>query len=51
VLPLDGRTEHRSHNLLRLVGFDSIREALQALMHDIQGLMGMLWRQPALNIS
>jgi hypothetical protein len=29
-------------NLLRLAGFQSIREGLQAVMHDIKALL--LWR-------
>jgi hypothetical protein len=33
-------------NLLRLAGFDSIREGLQAVMHDITALLAMLRRQP-----
>ena len=36
-------------NLLRIAGFNSIREGLQAVMHDIQGLLAMVRRQPALN--
>jgi hypothetical protein len=38
-------------NLLRLTGFDSVREGLQALMHDIQGLLAVVRRQPTLNPS
>ncbi len=33
-------------NLLRLTGFDSIREGLQAVMHDITALLEMAQRQP-----
>jgi hypothetical protein len=33
-------------NLLRLTGFDSIREGLQAVMHDITALVAMATRQP-----
>jgi hypothetical protein len=33
-------------NLLRLAGFGSIREGLQALMHDIAALLAMTRRQP-----
>ncbi|WP_296369067.1 ISAs1 family transposase [Vulcanococcus sp. Clear-D1] len=33
-------------NLLRLAGFDSIREGLQAVMHDIKALLAMAMRQP-----
>ena len=33
-------------NLLRLAGFDSIREGLQAVMHDIKALLAMATRQP-----
>jgi hypothetical protein len=33
-------------NLLRLAGFDSIREGLQAVMHDITALLAMATRQP-----
>jgi predicted transposase YbfD/YdcC len=33
-------------NLLRLAGFDSIREGLQAVMHDITALLAMAMRQP-----
>ena len=33
-------------NLLRLTGFDSIREGLQAVMHDITALLAMATRQP-----
>jgi hypothetical protein len=36
-------------NLLRLAGFDSIQEGLQAVMHDIQGLLAMVRRQPEPN--
>ena len=36
-------------NLLRLAGFDSIREGLQAVMHDIKALLAMARRQPELN--
>ena len=36
-------------NLLRIAGFNSIREGLQAVMHDIQGLLAMVRRQPAPN--
>ncbi len=33
-------------NLLRLIsGFDSIREGLQAVMHDIRALLAMTTRQ------
>jgi hypothetical protein len=38
-------------NLLRIAGFDSIREGLQVVMHDIQGLLAMVRQQPALNPS
>lgn len=33
-------------NLLRLAGFDSIRESLHAVMHDIGALLAMAMRQP-----
>ena len=33
-------------NLLRLAGFDSIREGLHAVMHDITALLAMAMRQP-----
>ena len=33
-------------NLLRLAGFDSIREGLQAVMHDIKALLARAQRQP-----
>jgi len=33
-------------NLLRLTGFDSIREGLYAVMHDIKALLAMATRQP-----
>jgi hypothetical protein len=33
-------------NLLRLAGFDSIREGLQAVMHDITAVLAMAQRQP-----
>jgi hypothetical protein len=33
-------------NLLRLVGFRSIRAGLQAVMHDIKALLTMVRRQP-----
>jgi hypothetical protein len=33
-------------NLLRLAGFSSIREGLQAVMHDITALLAMATRQP-----
>ena len=33
-------------NLLRLAGFDSIREGLQAVMHDIAALLAMARRKP-----
>ncbi len=33
-------------SLLRLAGFDSIREGLQAVMHDIKALLAMATRQP-----
>ena len=36
-------------NLLRLAGFDSIREGLQAVMHDITALLAMATRQPEPN--
>ena len=36
-------------NLLRLAGFDSIREGLQAVMHDITALLAMARRQPETN--
>jgi predicted transposase YbfD/YdcC len=36
-------------NLLRIAGFNSIREGLQAVMHDIQELLAMVRRQPAPN--
>ena len=36
-------------NLLRLAGFSSIREGLQAVMHDITALLAMARRQPELN--
>jgi len=35
-------------NLLRLAGFSSIREGLQAVMHDIKALLAMARRQPEL---
>ena len=34
-------------NLLRLAGFDSIREGLHAVMHDIRALLAMAMRQPS----
>ena len=33
-------------NLLRLAGFDSIRDGLHAVMHDITALLAMAMRQP-----
>jgi hypothetical protein len=36
-------------NLLRLAGYDSIREGLQAVMHEITTLLAMAKRQPELN--
>ena len=33
-------------NLLRLAGFGSIREGLQAVMHDITALLALARRQP-----
>ena len=36
-------------NLLRLAGFRSIRTGLQAVMHDITGLLAMVRRQPQPN--
>jgi hypothetical protein len=36
-------------NLLRIAGFNSIRESLQAVRHDIKGVLAMVRRQPALN--
>ena len=33
-------------NLLRLAGYASIREGLQAVMHDIKALLAMAMRQP-----
>ena len=33
-------------NLLRLAGFASIREGLQAVMHDIRALLALARRQP-----
>lgn len=33
-------------NVLRLAGFDSIQEGLQAVMHGIEALLAMAWRQP-----
>jgi hypothetical protein len=36
-------------NLLRLAGFNSIREGLHAVMHDITALLAMATRQPQLN--
>ena len=33
-------------NLLRLAGFGSIREGLQAVMHDITALLAMARQQP-----
>jgi hypothetical protein len=36
-------------NLLRLAGFGSIREGLQAVMHDNTGLVTMARRQPEAN--
>ena len=36
-------------NLLRLTGFGSIREGLQAVMHDITALLAMARRQPETN--
>jgi predicted transposase YbfD/YdcC len=33
-------------NLLRLAGFDSIREGLHAVMHDVSALLAMAMRQP-----
>jgi hypothetical protein len=38
-------------NLLRIAGFNSIREGLQAVMHDIKELLLMVKRQPELNPS
>jgi hypothetical protein len=35
-------------NLLRLTGFGSIREGLQAVMHDMTALLAMTRRQPEL---
>jgi predicted transposase YbfD/YdcC len=34
-------------NLLRLAGFQSIREGIQAVMHDIKSLLSMALRQPS----
>jgi len=36
-------------NLLRFAGFGSIREGLQAVMHDIKALLAMARRQPETN--
>jgi hypothetical protein len=36
-------------NLLRLAGFSSIREGLQAVMHDSTALLAIARRQPELN--
>jgi hypothetical protein len=36
-------------NLLRLTGFGSIREGLQAVMHDITALLAMAQRHPETN--
>ena len=36
-------------NLLRLAGFSSIREGLQAVMHDISALLAMARQQPEPN--
>ena len=36
-------------NLLRLAGFGSIREGLQAVMHDITALLAMARRQPEID--
>ncbi|MFM7453086.1 MAG: transposase, partial [Cyanobium sp.] len=36
-------------NLLRLTGFQSIREGMQAVMHDIKALLAMAMRQPKPN--
>jgi len=36
-------------NLLRLAGFQSIRAGMQAVMHDITGLLAMVRRQPQPN--
>jgi hypothetical protein len=36
-------------NLLRLTGFDSIREGMQAVMHDITALLAMARREPEPN--
>jgi hypothetical protein len=33
-------------HLLRLAGFDSILEGLQAVMHDIKALLAMVRQQP-----
>jgi hypothetical protein len=33
-------------NLLRLAGYQSIRAGMQAVMHDITALLGMVKRQP-----
>jgi hypothetical protein len=33
-------------NLLRLAGFNSIREGLHAVMHDVTALLAMAMRQP-----
>ena len=33
-------------NLLRLAGFNSIRDGLHAVMHDIKALLAMAMRQP-----
>jgi hypothetical protein len=33
-------------NLLRLTGFESIREGMQAVMHDITVLLAIARRQP-----
>jgi hypothetical protein len=38
-------------NLLRLTGFDTIREGLQATMHDIAALLAIATRKPELNRS
>jgi hypothetical protein len=38
-------------NLLRLAGCRSIRAGMQAVMHDITGLMAMATRQPSSNLG
>jgi len=38
-------------NLLRLAGFDSIREGLHAVMHDIRALLAIAMRQPRVKPS